>query len=83
MSKTSSGRDHVIFGGPFWSPVSSFLLPKVAQLVRRSAELVSPHPIAFVESAVGEDVAAVGAACLVLDHALSPRPAGLLIQRTR
>lgn len=75
--------NHVVFGGPFWGAVSSFLLPKVAELVRGSAVLVSPHPIAFVESAVGDDVAAVGAACLVLDHALSPRPAGLLIQRAR
>lgn len=73
--------NHVVFGGPFWGPVSSLLLPKVAELVRNSPLLVSPHPIAFVESAVGDDVAAVGAACLVLDHALSPRPAGLLIQR--
>jgi hypothetical protein len=43
--------------------------------------MVMPHEIAFSESAIGEDVAAIGAACLVLDHALSPRATGLLIRR--
>jgi hypothetical protein len=31
------------------------------------------------DTTVGEDVAAVGAACLVLDRLLSPRPSTLLI----
>jgi hypothetical protein len=31
------------------------------------------------DATVGEDVAAVGAACLVLDRLLSPRPSTLLI----
>lgn len=75
--------NQVVFGGPFWTPVSQFLLPRVAELVRRSPVLVPPHPIAFVQSAVGDDVVAVGAACLVLDHTLSPRTSGLLIPRPR
>jgi len=31
------------------------------------------------DATVGEDVAAVGAACLILDRLLSPRPSTLLI----
>jgi predicted NBD/HSP70 family sugar kinase len=73
--------NHVIFGGPFFAPVADYLLARVPGLVRADPTLVSPHPITFEASGIGEDVAAIGAACLVLDHALSPRPAGLLIKR--
>jgi predicted NBD/HSP70 family sugar kinase len=72
----------VIFGGPFWGAVGDFMLARIPDLVRMSPVLVSPHPITFAQSEIGEDVAAIGAACLVLDHAFSPHPAGLLIQRT-
>jgi predicted NBD/HSP70 family sugar kinase len=74
--------DLIVFGGPFWTPVSDFLLERVSARVRASGDLVPPHPIQFITSSIGEDVAAIGAACLVLDHAFSPRPAGLLIQRS-
>jgi predicted NBD/HSP70 family sugar kinase len=73
--------DHIVFGGPFLAPVRDFLLERVPPLVLGSPVLVMPHEIAFSESAIGEDVAAIGAACLVLDHALSPKPSGLLIRR--
>lgn len=71
--------DRVVFGGPFWNPVSGFMLDRVPGLVTGSPALVPPHPIAFEASAIGEDVAAIGAACLVLDNAYSPHPAALLI----
>ncbi|MGA0566993.1 ROK family protein [Rathayibacter sp. KR2-224] len=73
--------DHIVFGGPFFTPLQDFLLQRVPPLVLGSPVMVMPHDIAFAPSAIGEDVAAVGAACLVLDHVLSPRPAALLIQR--
>lgn len=71
--------DHVVFGGPFWHPVSRYLLDRVPGAVRDSPALVSVRTLSFAESALGADVAAVGAACLVLDHALAPRPSALLI----
>jgi hypothetical protein len=49
------------------------------EAVRSSAALIAKHTIALEQSAIGTDVAAVGAACLVLDHAFSPRPSALLI----
>jgi Transcriptional regulator/sugar kinase len=73
--------DRVVFGGPFFGPVAEFMLERIPLRVLESAELVVPHPVSFVVSGFGEDVAAIGAACLVLDHAFSPRPAGLLIAR--
>ncbi|WP_022900822.1 ROK family transcriptional regulator [Humibacter albus] len=73
--------DRVVFGGPFFPPVRDVVLRRVPPAVNESPLMVMPHEIVFGESAIGDDVAAIGAACLVLDHALSPRPAGLLIRR--
>jgi len=71
--------DRVVFGGPYWEYVSAYLLPRLPERINASSALVTPHPIAVSASAIGADVAAVGAACLVLDQALSPRPTALLI----
>lgn len=71
--------DRVVFGGPYWAAVSGVLLPRLAALINSSDALVTTHPVAVAESAAGDDVAAIGAACLVLDNVLSPRPSALLI----
>jgi predicted NBD/HSP70 family sugar kinase len=75
--------DRVVFGGPFWHPLSKLLLERIPLLVSRSRFFVLPHSIAFQETTAGQDVAATGAACLVLDHALSPRPSTMLISHQR
>ena len=65
--------DRVVFGGPSWGRVEARYLER---LPLRLAEIdmgILTHPLAIDSSAVGEDVAAVGAACLVLDRAFSPR----------
>ncbi|MCI0156776.1 ROK family transcriptional regulator [Leifsonia shinshuensis] len=65
--------DRVVFGGPSWSRVESRYLE---QLPGRMAEIdmsILTHPVLLQGTAVGEDVAAVGAACLVLDETFSPR----------
>jgi predicted NBD/HSP70 family sugar kinase len=74
--------NRVVFGGPFWSPIARFMLDRVPANILESPTLVSPHTVGFAESAIGDDVAAVGAACLVLDNAFSPRATGLLIKRS-
>ncbi|MCL2515861.1 MAG: ROK family transcriptional regulator [Microbacteriaceae bacterium] len=71
--------DHVVFGGPFFAPLREIVLERVPGLVMGSSVYTLPHPVTFTESAIGEDVAAIGAACLVLDGLLSPRPQTLLI----
>lgn len=71
--------DRVVFGGPYWATVAGMLLPRLADLINSSDALVTTHTVAVVESAAGDDVAAIGAACLVLDNVLSPRPSALLI----
>lgn len=71
--------DDIVVGGPFWAALS----PHVLELLRREATgspaLVLRRPLRIRESIVGEDVTAVGAACLVLDSAMSPRATNLLI----
>ncbi|MFZ7087448.1 ROK family protein [Curtobacterium sp. RRHDQ10] len=73
--------DRVVFGGPFWSRIAEFALPAATEAIVGSAVLVAKHAVAVVESDMGSDVAAVGAGCLVLDAALSPRASSLLIRR--
>jgi predicted NBD/HSP70 family sugar kinase len=72
--------DRVVFGGPFWSRIASAALPAARTAIVGSPLLVPKHGVQVVESDRGADVAAVGAACLVLDAALSPRASTLLIR---
>ncbi|GAA0388539.1 ROK family transcriptional regulator [Microbispora corallina] len=71
--------DEVIFGGPFWGRVSAAILDALPEAVRSDPALISPHPVRFAQSAIPVDVAAVGAATLVLDNTFSPRPSALLL----
>ena len=71
--------DRVVFGGPFWSCLSERYLERIPALVRAGSATRQIHEIEFVGSGVGEDVGAVGAACLVLEHTLAPRSQRLLL----
>ncbi|WP_344791150.1 ROK family transcriptional regulator [Gryllotalpicola daejeonensis] len=71
--------DRFVFGGPFWAPLAGRALERLPRAFAQSPYLVGAHDVVFEESAVAADVAAIGAACLVLDHALSPRPARMLL----
>jgi predicted NBD/HSP70 family sugar kinase len=71
--------DQMVFGGPFWKRIAPIALPLIAELVNGDPALISPHVIHLSDSTIGEDVAAIGAGCLVLDHSLSPRASTLLI----
>ncbi|RWZ59189.1 ROK family transcriptional regulator [Labedella populi] len=71
--------DHVVCGGPFWRRIAPILRERIERLVADDPALIPSHPVTVESSAIGEDVAAVGAGCLVLDQTLSPRPSALLI----
>ncbi|MBC7723477.1 MAG: ROK family protein [Burkholderiaceae bacterium] len=71
--------DRVVFGGPFWGRVSAHYLRRVPELLEEARATRSIHRVAITGTAVGEDVAAIGAACLVLDRALTPNPKALLL----
>lgn len=71
--------DRVVFGGPFWSRVSEHYLRRVPELLEELRATRSIHRISVTGTSVGEDVAAIGAACLVLDRAMTPHPKALLL----
>ncbi len=71
--------DRVVFGGPFWSRVSEHYLRRVPELLEQARATRSIHRITVTGSELGEDVAAIGAACLILDRALTPHPKALLL----
>ena len=71
--------DRVVFGGPFWSRLSEHYLRRIPELLGELTAARRIHRITVSGSRVGEDVAAVGAACLVLDRTLAPHPKALLI----
>jgi predicted NBD/HSP70 family sugar kinase len=70
--------DRVVLGGPLWSRISSRMLEVLPELIRPHLVLRS-RTLVLEGSAVGEHVAAQGAAALVLDHYLSPRPSVLVL----
>lgn len=71
--------DVVVFGGPLWSQLEGRFLEVVPPLVRAREVASALHPVEIRGTRVGRDVAAVGAACLVLDDAFSPRSSVLLV----
>ncbi|MFV0375133.1 ROK family transcriptional regulator [Microbacterium sp.] len=71
--------DRVIVGGPLWGRLSTWFEHHVfdslgAQLVTRDI-----HPIVVTGTTLGKDVGAIGAASIILDEALAPRPTSLLL----
>ncbi|MFE9769327.1 ROK family transcriptional regulator [Streptomyces sp. NPDC005808] len=71
--------DTVVFGGPTWQLLADRLLATIAPMVARSPFVQATHPTTVVSTTLGENVAAVGAASLVLDRALSAQPRSLLL----
>ena len=71
--------DQIVFGGPAWSRVSARFRPIIDRELSTSQDRSTHNSVRLSDSTVGEDVAAVGAACLVLDTALAPRASALLI----
>ncbi|TFD82753.1 ROK family protein [Cryobacterium fucosi] len=71
--------DRVVFGGPYWARLSGTYLHLVPGVLDDLSVARSVHRVEVVGTGVGEDVGAIGAACLVLDHVLAPRSARLLL----
>jgi predicted NBD/HSP70 family sugar kinase len=71
----------VVLGGPAWSRLGERLLPALDHWVHTTAVSTSTEPVHLRPSQMGADSAAVGAACLVLDDALTARPSRLMISR--
>ena len=71
--------DEIVFGGPAWARAAPLMRSEIVARIHDLPERGARHLVTVGDATVGEDVAAVGAACLVLDRLLSPRPSTLLI----
>lgn len=72
--------ERVVFGGPFWARMSKYFLQRVPGIIEENSAARRIHSIEVVGTGVGEDVGAIGAACLVLEHTLAPRAQRLLLE---
>ncbi|MCZ2403165.1 ROK family transcriptional regulator [Paenarthrobacter sp. Z7-10] len=72
--------ERVIFGGPMWAPVSERYLAVLQPTLSQRSAVSAIHDLEVIGSALGEDIAAVGAGCAILDHILAPKQMGLLLQ---
>lgn len=63
-----------IIGGPVWAPLANHLLPMVQRIVEQTFVLNTVHSVRVAGTGVGQEVIAIGAACLVLDSTF-PAPA--------
>ncbi|HEY1156780.1 MAG TPA: ROK family protein, partial [Arthrobacter sp.] len=72
--------ERVVFGGPFWSGLAERYLERIPPLLDGNSAARLIHPIEVVGTGVGEDVGAIGAASLVLEHTLAPRAQRLLLE---
>lgn len=71
--------DQVVFGGPMWTPIGDRILAELGPVLKRRFVATAIHDVELLGSRLGDDVGAIGAASLILDHRLSPDPAGLVL----
>lgn len=71
--------DRVVLGGPFWSRLSTISLSRLPALLDRNSATRAVRDLPVRGTVVGDDVAAVGAGCVVLDAVLTPRAAALFL----
>lgn len=71
--------DRVVLGGPFWSRLSAISLSRLPTLLDRSSATRAVRDLPVRGTVIGDDVAAVGAGCVVLDEVLTPRAAALFL----
>ena len=71
--------DRVVLGGPFWSRLSEVYLATMPGLLARRSATGGVRSLPVAGTVAGEDVAAIGAACLVLDAVHSPHASTLYL----
>jgi predicted NBD/HSP70 family sugar kinase len=71
--------DTVVPSGPVWERLGPWLVPGLRRVLDGSP-LPGHHAVRVLPTDQGINVAAVGAACLMLDDALTPKTTGLLLR---
>lgn len=72
--------DRVVLGGPFWSRLADIYLREIPEPLNRLSATRAVHTLPVEGTVVGDDVGAVGAACVVLDAVLTPRASDLYLE---
>jgi predicted NBD/HSP70 family sugar kinase len=70
--------ERVVFGGPHWNTFAPFFTEDRIAVLQRRHGPQSIHELTVAGTRTGDDVGAIGAATLVLDHTFSTNPAVLL-----
>jgi predicted NBD/HSP70 family sugar kinase len=73
--------DLVALAGPTWMRLREHYLPALTQLVPEGITRAAGRPVGVVGTSLGDDVIAVGAACLVLDREFSPAVSSIALAR--
>ncbi len=68
-----------VIGGPVWSRLSGVLLTPLRSALPQVPQAATTKPVKLLEARLGTDLAAAGAACLVLDGAFTARASDLMI----
>lgn len=71
--------DRVVFGGPFWARLEARYLARVTPRLGEYSATAALRELEVVGTGVGEDVAAIGAASLVLERTFAPTANRLLL----
>ena len=71
--------ERLVLGGPYWTRMSPYFFAVAPAMFAAHAAAHDIHPVELLSTPVGEHLAAVGAASLVLDRTYSPRPGTLVI----
>ena len=72
--------DRVILGGPLWARLAPWFEQGVPEALTGFLVTRGLHRVTVTSTSLGDDVGAIGAACLVLDEKLTPRPTSLLLR---
>ncbi len=68
----------ILVGGPLWDRVAPYAAQALADEVA-AHPVPGGHPLTVASSAFGPEVGAVGAGCILLGRAFTPRPTDLLL----
>lgn len=71
--------DRIVMGGPLWDRLGAIFTAEIPALLDEMRVASGVHPMTVSGTALGSDVGAIGAACLILDEALTPRTTSLLV----
>lgn len=71
--------DRVVFGGPFWPPLSATYLAQVPGMLRQLSVTNKIHAVDVAGTRLCPGEQAFGAACLVMEKTFSPNAAQLLL----